>query len=159
MSVGLLARLQEAIYTRVPDNGTITDEGGLAIRLTNKTGAASVRGTVVEASTGTDNAFATAGASDVHPIGVVYEAGVADGSECWLVVAGRCQVLLKDTTAATRGYWVYTSDTGGRADATLANPPVGGAAELQIHMQEIGHCLESQGAGTDVLAYMILHFN
>jgi len=136
-----------------------TEEGGFAVLLTNKTGSASVKGDLVEASASTDNAFAQAGVSDTHPIGVVYEAGVADGSECWVVVSGIAEVLLKDTTAATRGYWVMTSDTAGRADATLAAPPGGGISELDQHMREIGHCIESKTAGTDVLAKIVMHFN
>ena len=76
------------------------------------------------------------------------------------MITGRCQVLLEDSTAATAGYWVRTGDTtAGRADATNAAPPGGGIVELDEHMQEIGHTLESQGAGTSVLAWIILHLN
>jgi hypothetical protein len=129
--------------------------GGFAIRLTNKTGAASVKGTIVEASSGTDNAFDVAAADSLDPIGVVYENGIPDGSECLIVIMGRCQVLLKDSTASTREYWVGTSDTGGRADATSATPP----GAVLAHFQEIGHALESVSAGTDELAWIMLHFN
>jgi hypothetical protein len=130
-------------------------EGGLLIRLTNKTGSASVKGTLVKADTATDNAFILTGANEVECIGVVYEAGVADGSECWIVVAGIAEVLLKDTTASTRGNWVETSDTAGRADATNAAPP----GIDPSHFQEIGHAIESKSGGTDVLAKIVMHFN
>jgi len=132
-----------------------TEEGGFAILLTNKTGAASVKGTIVEADTTTDNAFKASAASSDDPIGIVYEAGVADGSECWVVIYGIAEVLLKDTTASTRGYWVMTSDAAGRADATNAAPP----GFVASHFQEIGHCIESKTAGTDVLAKIVMHFN
>ncbi len=136
-----------------------TVEGGIAIRLTNKTGAASVRGTIVVASTGTDNAFSAAGVDSDMPIGIVYDVGVVDGSECWVVVYGIAQVLLKDATAATRGYWVKVSDTAGRADATTSVPPGGTVGALEEHMQEVGHCIESKTSGTNVLSQCVIHFN
>ena len=147
------------VYPGGNDKCKWTAEGGLAISLTNKTGAASVKGMIVDASTTTDDAFGIEGADDLNPIGVVYEAGVADGSECWVVVQGIAEVLLKDSTASTKGYWVKVSDAAGRADATNAAPPGGTVQALEIHMQEIGHCIESKTAGTDVLAKIVMHFN
>lgn len=137
---------------------SMSDEGGLLVRLTNKTGSASVKGTLVMASAGTDDAFDIMAADGYDCIGAVYEAGVADGQSCWVAFHGRAQVLLKDGTAATRKYWVRGStDTAGRAIMSAA-PPGGAIAELDNHTQEIGHCLENKEAGTDVLAYIILHF-
>ena len=132
----------------------LTKEGGLALRLTNKTGVASVKGTIVEAHAGTDNAFRVCDANSVESFAIVYEDGIADGSECLVVVGGRCQVLLKDATASTRNNWVGVSDVAGRADATGASPPA-----QPDHFKEVGHCIESKGADTDVLAYMIMHHN
>jgi len=137
----------------------ITPIGGICIRLLNKTGADSVLGTVVQADTVNDNAFKVCDADGAMPIAVVYQVGVADGSLCWIVVYGIAQVLLKNATASTKGFWVYVSDVAGRANATLAAPPGGGIPELDIHMGEIGHCIESKGADTDVLAKVVLHFN
>ncbi len=137
----------------------LTELGGLAVKLTNKTGVASVKGTIVKADTTTDNAFDVIGADGVLSIGIVYENGVVDGSECWVVIYGIAEVLLKDSTASTHGNWVYVSDVAGRADATLAVPPGAGIPELDIHMGEIGHCLETNGGGTDVLVPVTLHFN
>ena len=131
----------------------LTPEGGLALRLTNKTGAASVKGTLVEADGAVDNAFEIADASSNHSIGVVYEDGVVDGDECLVCIGGRVQVLLKDATASTRHNWVKTSDVAGRADATGASP-----AAAPTHFLEIGHCIESKGADTDVLAFIMMHF-
>ena len=69
-------------------------------------------------------------------------------------------MLLQETTTATRGYWARTSITGaGRADITNANPPGAGIAEQQVHMTEIGHCLETVASGVNKLAKIILHFN
>ena len=137
----------------------VTPLGGICIRLLNKTGVASVLGTVVQADTVNDNAFKVCEANGVQPIAVVYQVGVADGSLCWIVVIGVAQVLLKDTTLSTKGNWVKVSDVAGRADATLLVPPGGGIPELDIHMGEIGHCIESKGADTDVLAKIVVHFN
>jgi hypothetical protein len=147
------------IRTPQSDNARFTDIGGLAILLTNKTGAASVKGSLVKADTAVDNAFILTAADDQECIGVVFDDGVADGNQAWVVIFGIAQVLLKDTTASTRGNWIKTSDTAGRADATLAAPPGGGVTQLDEHMQEVGHCMESKGSGTDVLARAVLHFN
>lgn len=135
----------------------ITQHGGVAIRLTNKTGAASVRGTIVSTSEAHDLAFMKQSV-EFDAIGAVYENGIADGEECFVVCAGICHVLLKDTTGATRGYWVQAADTDGRAEVTTA--PAGlGALATSTHFKEIGHCLETVASGTDVLARIVLHFN
>lgn len=122
----------------------------------NKTGVASVKGTLVMFDTANDYSFVlnTAGATGDEPIGVVYENGIDDGNYCRVIVAGSALVLLQDTTASTRGNWMKNSDTvAGRVDATNASP-----IPAQ-HWREIGHCCESQSAGTDVLAEGMLHFN
>jgi len=133
--------------------------GCLKVQLINDTGSDSVRGTMVQASLSADKAFETTGADDYQPIGVVAESGIADGAKCWIIIYGPAYVLLKDTTASTRGFWVFTSSQAGRADATLIAPPGGGIPELETHMQECGHCLETVTAGTDKLALVMIHFN
>jgi hypothetical protein len=141
-----------------------TIEGGYAIQLINDTGAASVKGTIVEAcnesGAGADNVFTIEDADDNHPIGAVYENGIPDGGLCWVVVGGIAEVLLEDSTAATRGYWVRVStNQAGRVDITNQAPPGGTIQALETHFQEMGHCLESKGAGTDVLCKIVMHFN
>ncbi len=94
------------------------------------------------------------------PIGIVYDNGIANGSECRIVISGIAEVLLVNSTSATRGYWAKTSDTvAGRADITSAAPTGGTIAGLQDHGQEIGHCIASASAGTDVLTRIVVHFN
>jgi len=138
----------------------LTSIGGYAVKLQNQTGAASVKGTLVEASSGTDLAVNTITADAVDCIGVIYEDGVANGSDVWVVVGGVAEVLLEDGTAATRDYWVRTSETdAGRADATNAAPPGGTVAAIEEHLAEIGHCLETVSSGTDVLCKILMHFN
>ena len=131
-----------------------TSEGGQAIRLVNKTGAASVKGTVVSVSNTTDNAFRVNPVDGDMPIGIVYEDGIADGSDCWVVISGKAQVLLVNSVATTRSYVAYSSATvAGRIDTAASAP-----AATQ-HFREIGHTLESKTAGTNVLVLCILHFN
>lgn len=121
--------------------------------MVNKTGAASVRGTVVEPSSTTDDAFQLAPTGSDEPIGVVLDDGVPDGSFCRVVTGGKAQVLLQDGVAATRSYWVSVSDTvAGRAQMTADPVPA-------THWNEVGHCLENKASGTDVLAWCTLHFN
>lgn len=138
----------------------LTGGGGLAIKLTNKTSASSVKGTLVDTHTSIINAFEVTGANEEPCIGVVYEDGISDGEECWIVCSGRAQVLLQNSTAATFGYWARTSITAaGRVDITNASPPGGGITEIDRHMREVGHCMETVSAGTNKLAWVILHFN
>ena len=136
----------------------LNEFGGQMLPLINKTGAPSVKGSVVSLSLTTDNAFALQ-SNEYDAIGVVYEGGVADGQECLVVVNGVAQVLLENNTVATRGYWVYSSAVDGRANASLALPPGGTISALENHFKEIGHCMESKAAGTNVLAKCIIHFN
>ena len=153
-------------WTQIGDSMRIgydsgTGEYGIQMKLTNKTGSASVKGEIVEQSAGTDNAFDTIGADEPDPTHIVYEAGVADGSNAWCWCIGSlCQVLLEDSTAATRHYWVKVSDSAaGRADATNASPPGGTINAIEDHFTEVGHAAESKTAGTDVLCLIHFHVN
>jgi hypothetical protein len=128
----------------------LTTEGGIAILLTNKTGVNSVQGQIVIASTGTANSFATAAANEDMPIGAVYNAGVADGSECWVVVAGIADVLV-DAAGAALGNVLYCGATGGSATAAAALPAVAN------HNREVGHGLEARANAGLIKA--ILHWN
>lgn len=157
---------ETAINERLPNaDGTTYDTddekvaytaiGGIAVRLTNKTSSNSVAGELVDADTSTNDAVKQSDADSDDCIGAFLDDGVADGSEAWVVVGGICDVMLKDATAATRGNWVKTSDTAGRADATAGSPP----GAVAGHFQELGHCIETISSGTDVKARILLHFN
>lgn len=137
-------------------NIRLTSTGGLAVKLTNRTGASTVKGTLVHCSLTYDNAFDIAPADSYDCVGVVLNSGNANGAASYIVIAGITEVLLKDGTSSTRGNWVKASDTAGRADASGAvpSPPTADA-----HFKEIGHCLESKTSGTDVLCKIMLHFN
>jgi hypothetical protein len=132
----------------------ITEDGGLAFPFINNTGGASEKGRLVEIS-GAGSVEHT-DVDSVDPIGVMYSDGVANGSTVWVVMYGKAKVLLDDNTGSTAGNWVETSEAG-YADATQAAPP----GAVLAHFQEIGHCIETVaagGAGTHVLATIILHF-
>jgi hypothetical protein len=152
------------ILTRYIGNGRrsplLTVEGGIVIPLINKTGAVSVKGTLVNTEGSVDMGVAIVGADDPDIIGAIYQDGKADGDEVLVVIAGVAQVLLQDGTISTRGYWARVSATqAGRADITNAAPGGGTIIAIDGHFREIGHCLESKGSGTDVLAKVLLHFN
>ena len=83
-----------------------------------------------------------------------YDADIPANAECWVVVSGIAETLLKDNTAGTHGNWVETSDEAGYADATSASP-----AAAPQHFNEVGHCIQSvsaTGGGTHVLANCVI---
>ena len=124
------------------------------VQLINKTGANSVKGSVVSISDTTDNAFRLNPIDGDMPIGVVYQNGVADGSLCLIITGGIAEVLLVDGVASTRSYIGYSSSTvAGRIDTSASVP-----AAL-LHFREIGHTLESKTGGTNILCKCIIHFN
>lgn len=130
-----------------------TPEGGTAIRVLNKTGGASVKGTVVAASTVTANAVMTNPIDGDMPIGVMYETGIADGQLCWVVTSGIADVLFKDTVAPILGGVIYSSSVAGRVDISSTVPAA------TTHFKECGHSFEAKSAGANVLAKCVLHFN
>lgn len=132
----------------------ISELGSYMVSLLNKTGANSVKGTVVSVSDTTDNAFRVNPIDGDMPIGVVYNSGIADGAATWVVVSGIAEVLLVDTVATTRSYVAYSSGTtAGRLDTAATAPAA------TVHFREVGHTLESKTGGTNVLVKCILHFN
>jgi hypothetical protein len=138
----------------ISEKAGINELGGYMVKLTNKTGANSIKGTVVYADPAVDNAFEINPIDGDMPIGVVYENGIADGSECWVVVSGIAEVLLVDGQTSTRSYVAYSSNSvAGRIDISATIPAAA------THFREIGHTLESKASGTSVLCKCILHFN
>lgn len=132
---------------------TLTAEGGVAIVMINKTGLLSVKGTVLDASLVQDLAVDIEVAGDIDPIGIMYSEGVADGLPVLVVISGIAEILVDDAAAVNSGDWAGVSDTtNGRAQAAI-NPPA-----TVKHDQELGHFVESKGAGVDVLVKAILHF-
>lgn len=138
----------------------VTPEGGYLIYLLNGTGSLSIKGELVDTNGPIDNSYAVTVADTPDMIGVVYQSGIADGELVPIVVSGIAEVLIEDGTIATRGYWARISITqNGRADITNAAPPGGGIPEIDTHLKECGHCLESKSSGTDIFAKIVMHFN
>ncbi|MBU0629739.1 MAG: collagen-like protein [Candidatus Margulisbacteria bacterium] len=132
----------------------ITPEGGYAVKLTNNTGGASVKGTLVRSSPTADNSFVLCSVSSLDCIGAVYDNGVANGQQCYVVVAGIGDVLYETTKLPVHGNFVYTSNvTAGRADGDQLVPP-----STVAHWQEVGHALETV-SGSPYLGKVLLHFN
>lgn len=149
LTVGNLVLTSNPAGTSALGSNALTGERGFLVRMVNGTGAASVKGSVIAASQSTDNQFVLQ-ANEFDAFGVVAESGVANGQPCWVWVNGSvAQVLWKDATVATRGRVTLCADTDGRA-VDIAVPE---------HFKEIGHTLESKGAGTNVLVLCQLHFN
>lgn len=149
-SAGLfgIGNITPTILLDVNEKAGMSAEGGHLIKLTNRTGGNSVEGELVQSAPGVDDAFITAAADELMVIGVVYEAGIADQSECWIVVGGIANVLI-DGGGCDHGDRLVSSGTAGSAEVDNG-PTVAG------HFQEIGHSIETRvGAG---LARAVLHF-
>ena len=130
-----------------------TPEGGLYVTYTNNTGTASVKGTVVVASTTINRAVSIAPANSDMPIGVIYDNGVANGQPVKVIVCGNAETLLKNGQAASRGFWCGVADVAGRMHQQ-SSPP-----STTEHSREVGHCLQTVAAGVDKLALIGVHFN
>ncbi len=126
----------------------------LKTELINDTGSDSIKGQVVAASPAVDMAFVAASESIDGLIGVVAEDGKPDGSECFIIIYGLAEVLMKDSTASASGNWIYVSDVDGTAEVISPR-----ASQLEDYKKEIGQCLETKSAGTDVLVKCMIHLN
>lgn len=136
----------------------VTDDGGLAIKLTNKTGAASIKGYIVTPDLSVDNAVRLATIDGANGTGVFIESDIADGDEAWVVVAGIADVYYSN--APTRGYLArtgLTADTGEVAGQAISEAYPVSPFTTDKHFCEIGHCLETKAEAG--LAKTILHFN
>jgi hypothetical protein len=138
-------------------NAIFTKEGGFAVRMINKTGAASVKGTILEAGSAVDFSVEKSGINDPDPCGIMYCDGVPDGGHVYVVTGGMAEVLYG--TAVTRGTFSRTPVTADSVAAglgvseALPTPPF----SSDKHFMEIGHPIESIGAPG--LAKTIIHFN
>ena len=129
----------------------ITPEGGFAVRLTNKSGAVTVKGQIVSHEGTVANAFNLTAVDANHCLGVVYEAGIADGAECWVVVSGIAQVLMKN--AATMGHICRIPLTDDNDEA--AGYAMDAAQSSSASVYKIGDVLET--AAAEVLCKVLLH--
>jgi uncharacterized membrane protein len=137
-----------------------TNERGFLVKFVNRTGHASVKGELVAASPSADNEVVLQSA-EYDTIGVVQEAGIAEGSEMWVWINGSvCEVLYKENTASTRGYVLLADAVDGRASDIAVFGA--GLAAVDQHFKECGHVLKSiaaGGAGVSNLVLCSIHFN
>lgn len=153
-----LASGKRAILISMSENVQMTAEGGLAVKMINKTGAASIKGYICEPSDTTDNGVKYTDNDDIDPVGIMYSDGVPDGGEVFVVVAGIAEVYY--ATAVTRATFSRVpvvadgiAVAGQAVNEALPVPPFA----TDKHFQEIGHPIESRG--TPGLAKTLLHFN
>lgn len=135
----------------------LTPEGGLGVLMTNKTGAASVKGTVVAVNENFNNAVKAVLIDLPNAIGVIYEDGVADGEEVIVILSGVAETLFVNNTTAGHLARVTRSDDSVSANGKAiseAYPAPPFASDK--HFMEIGHVIETSTSGT---AKVILHFN
>jgi hypothetical protein len=136
---------------------SVTNERGFLLKMINRTGHSSVKGELV-APYGTTDREVILQASEYDTIGIVQEAGIAEGSEMWVWQVGSvCQALLKNSVTAARGELALAADTDGRMDRTT-NPGTG-LPGTDTHFKEVGHVLSNAGPGTDVLCLISFHLN
>lgn len=135
-----------------------TPEGGRAALFINKTGAPSVKGEVVTTGSVVDNSVVKIVVDVPDPIGVIYESGVADGAEVWVVLSGMADVYFIGNT--TRGQFArgfLAGDAGYVSGQALAEAFPTAPFASDKHFYEIGHILTSRtGPG---LARVVIHFN
>jgi len=137
----------------------ITEVGGYAIKLTNKTGGASIKGTIAHPyyTAAVDNAFDLVPDDEPDQIGVVYGSGVADGSECWVVINGCAEIYFE--AAVTRGEFARSqvAADGGTVGYAIAEAAPSSPFATDKHFQELGHVIQTTGGAG--LAKCILHTN
>ena len=128
----------------------ITPEGGFAVRLTNESGAVTRKGQIVSHKGTVARAFDLTAVDANHCLGVVYESGIEDAAECWVVVSGIAQVLMKN--AATMGHICripLNTDEGEAAGYAMDAAQSGTAS-----VYKIGDVLETNDA--EVLTNVLL---
>lgn len=122
----------------------------------NKTGSASVKGTLVAVHNSIDRAVRIP-VAPYDIVGVVYTNGIADGGEIKIITGGLAEILLVDGTASGSAHWMRaSSDAYGRGVCTT-DPTGLGALTADDHFKEIGHSIQAVSAGTNKLCLTIFH--
>jgi len=153
----MFTEIYDALFPTLP-KVKFTDIGGLAVLMTNKTGAATVKGNCVTTGGTANNSVVLVSIDVPNCVGVFLDSSVADGEEAYVVVSGIADVYYWGST--TSGYLArtgLTTDTGEiSGQATSEEFPTSPFA-TDKHFCEIGHVLQSRvGAG---LSRCVLHFN
>jgi hypothetical protein len=148
-----LAQLLDELAVDVQELQARIPEGfGFAEWYVNKTGAPTVKGSVVECGVPHEDAVQLSHADSKITLGVLLDDGVQDGAPCRVVVSGRVHVLLKNGVSTLPGYCMFVNDVVGRADASV-EPPVISVPEV---CKLLGTALETVAGGIDKLCLMHL---
>lgn len=140
------------------NEAVLTHEGGLAVWFQNRTGGPTVKGTLITMGTA-PSSVVVCPKTIPKCCGVILDSGVPESEFVRVVIAGVAYVLVEDGLGPTVGNWVgLSSVTDGRAQFQATLPDNSGAG-IDLHNREIGHCVDTVPAGTDVLARVVLHFN
>jgi hypothetical protein len=135
-----------------------TPEGGFYVTMINDTGAASVKGSVIDPSTTVDSAGKLVPVGENDAVGVVYDNGVANGQPMRVVVGGWADVLFAAGQTIQREWWVGTNPGPGGVDGQAISQA--SAPATTDHFKEIGHCFQTLGVvGVPTLGRCVLHFN
>lgn len=141
------------------ERAKITPDGGLAVKMTNKTGAATVKGYCVSNSGTVENAVRLTPVDEPTCMGVCYNSGIADGLETWIIVSGLAYVYFWGATTighmARTGLAADAGVTAGQA-ASEAFPAAPGFS-TDAHFCKIGNVLETIASAG--LAKCVLQFN
>ena len=136
----------------------LTDDGGLAILLINRTGSSSIKGEIVRPDPTTPGAVTKIIIDRPDPIGVFLESGVPDYGYAWIVVSGIAYIYVIGSTS--QGWYVrgfITGDSGYIAGQGKTENVPSAPFSSDKHFYEIGHCIEGRyGAG---LVRCVIHFN
>jgi hypothetical protein len=135
-----------------------TPEGGILHKYVNRTGAPSIKGTVVGHSTAYDNSVSLPNIP-LAATGIMYDDGIPDGNLCNVVIHGKAWVRIENDIEVKHNYWVGASTvTPGTALATTEPPGGGFSLVTQEHFREIGHVCTYRAAGSTALVLIQLHF-
>jgi hypothetical protein len=93
-----------------------TPEGGVAVKVINKTGASSVKGHLVSVHASTAFAVTKTAVDATTVLAVMYSNGVADGGEVWVVMEGAADIAFHDNVGV-KGNYVRAPAAG---DAAIA---------------------------------------
>ncbi|KPK96020.1 hypothetical protein AMJ80_02450 [bacterium SM23_31] len=137
---------------------SLTPEGGYYTWVVNDTGVASVKGTVVHASSNVDRGVSLVPIDDPDPCGVVYDSGVPQGGIMRVVISGIAEVLY--STPVNRGTFARVpigSDPSATPGQAIAEPLPSPPFATDKHFLEVGHPVQT--IASPGLALTVLHFN
>lgn len=81
-----------------------TPEGGVAVKFKNNTGAVSKKGSLVSVDATDEMGVALTALSGTDCIGVIYDDGIAEGNDVYVVVSGKADILVNDNVAVSGSY-------------------------------------------------------